>query len=116
MSDAAGHGDKLLPLMWRIYEGGIGMGVYLPNMEMPKPGEVIRIYNNGEARRCPVAEQKAFEVGIAVPVPPHGRLVDADALLQGCERVQGEYAIREYAFSQSAIENAPTIIPAEEGE
>lgn len=49
-----------------------------------------------------------------VPVPPHGRLIDADALLKGCERVATEYATREYAFSQSAIENAPTIIPAEE--
>lgn len=51
------------------------MGVYI-NMEMPKSGEVIRIYNNGEARRCPVTEQKAFEVGIAVPVSPHGRYTD----------------------------------------
>lgn len=49
-----------------------------------------------------------------VPVPKHGRLIDADALLKGCERVATEYATREYAFSQSAIENAPTIIPAEE--
>ena len=52
----------------------------------------------------------------AVSVPKHGRLIDADALLKGCERVATEYATREYAFSQSAIENAPTIILAEEGE
>jgi hypothetical protein len=52
----------------------------------------------------------------AVSVPPHGRLIDADALLKGCERVATEYATREYAFSQSAIENAPIVIPAEEDE
>ena len=57
----------------------------------------------GRPRKCPL-----------VPVPPHGRLIDADALLKGCERAATEYATREYAFSQSAIENAPTIIPAEE--
>ena len=51
-----------------------------------------------------------------VPVPPHGRLIDADALLKGCERVATEYATREFAFSQTAIETAPTIIEAEEGE
>ena len=51
-----------------------------------------------------------------IPVPKHGRLIDADALLKGCERVATKYATREYAFSQSALDNAPTVIPAEEGE
>ena len=51
-----------------------------------------------------------------VPIPPHGRLIDADVLLKGCERVTTEFATREFAFSQTAIESAPTILPAEEGE
>ncbi len=86
------------------------MGVYLPNMEMPKPGEVIRIYNNGEARRCPVAEQKAFEVGIAVPVPPHGRLGDLDELIKKIPVVSYEI----YENIRTLLENAPAIIPASE--
>ena len=60
--------------------------------------------------------ETGMQVAEAYELPPHGRLIDADALMQGCERVQGEYAIREYAFSQSAIEAAPTIIPANEVE
>ena len=88
------------------------MGVYLPDMEMPKPGEVIRIYNNGEARKCPVTEQKAFEVGIAVPVPAHGRLIDADALtISTAVPLDG----KPYRYIHiDNIKAAPTIIPAEE--
>ncbi len=63
------------------------------------------LYEHERASHCPL-----------VPVPKHGRLIDADALLKGCERVATKYATREYAFSQSALDNAPTVIPAEEGE
>ena len=91
------------------------MGVYI-NMEMPKPGEVIRIYNNGEARRCHVTEQEAFEVGIAIPVPePHGDLIDRRALLKG----EGRYLISlcKEGIDVEEILRAKTVIPAtEEGE
>ncbi len=51
-----------------------------------------------------------------VPVPKHGDLKDADALLKKCEFVctDGDEDIR--AVRYSIIENAPTIIKAEEGE
>lgn len=57
-----------------------------------------------------------------VPIPPHGRLIDADAVTDaamedilgwedaGCDR--SDYR----AFLDNYIEDAPTIIPAEEGE
>jgi len=46
-----------------------------------------------------------------VPVPPHGRLIDADALKEKwIFRGESERCYRE------EINNAPTIIPAEEGE
>ena len=102
------------------------MGVYIKDMEMPtscwdcplnydsidcmvadialrEKGGGDLLYEHERASQCPL-----------VHVPLHGRCIDADALLKGCERVATEYATREYAFSQSAIENAPTIIPAEE--
>lgn len=48
----------------------------------------------------------------AVSVPPHGRLIDADALIQ-C------HAVDKYDWSEAVdVENikyAPTIIPAEGG-
>lgn len=89
-------------------------GVYIPNIEIPKscddcPHPTCTLWqsvNGGERNeKCPI-----------VPAPEHGRLIDADALLKGCKRVTTEYATREYAFSQSAIENAPTILPPEEAE
>ena len=48
-----------------------------------------------------------------VPKTPHGRLIDADALhfVKGFEEDDPHDYIRRYA-----IDNAPTIIQAEEGE
>lgn len=53
-----------------------------------------------------------------VPVPPHGRLVDADKLMQ-----EMRLFIKENMLSRDdarelleTIKDAPTIIPAEEGE
>ena len=52
-----------------------------------------------------------------IPVPPHGRLIDADALIidlmdRGIEGVQTD----DLHEIQQAVMDAPTIIPAEEGE
>ena len=66
-----------------------------------------------------------------VPVPPHGRLIDADALMQEFEKAQRAMAQHGQEFScsfmssgqeistewycvEDMLENAPTIIPAEE--
>ena len=66
-----------------------------------------------------------------VPVPPHGRLIDADALMEVFEREQKamEQHGREFSCSfmsagreistewycvEDMLEYAPTIIPAEE--
>ncbi|MBQ1790632.1 MAG: hypothetical protein II008_10655 [Oscillospiraceae bacterium] len=57
----------------------------------------------GRPRTCPL-----------VPVPPHGRLIDADALLKKCEFVCTDDDVDVRAFRYSVIEDAPTIIPAEE--
>jgi len=51
-----------------------------------------------------------------VPVPPHGRLIDADALREDwLENGENEYVYDTNAFLDS-LDSAPTIIPAEEGE
>ena len=97
------------------------MGVYIKGMEMPK--SCLSCPLQGGTADCRLT-QKTYNWCLPerpsdcplVPVPKHGRMIDADALLFGCERIEGKYATREYAFSQSAIEKAPTIIPAEEGE
>ena len=67
-----------------------------------------------------------------VPVPPHGRLIDADALLERFEKEEkaADEHGRDFSFSfksggenctewwpvQQMLMDAPTIIEAEEGE
>ena len=82
-------------------------GVYIPGMEMPKKknGAVLIIYPDGTA---------AFEDGMkynVVPVPNHGRLIDADALKQelrtaGIVDTYGTQVLLK-------IDNATTIFPAD---
>lgn len=65
------------------------------------------------------------ELSKRVPVPPHGRLIDADALIDKVitkyvehER-KGELVFAAAEIKQDIcdlISDAPTIIPAEEGE
>lgn len=70
------------------------MGMYIPNMKSEQ------FYD--------LCKEHGLEI-IAVPVPPHGRLIDADALHIPHDICDGEEAME-------FIREAPTIIPAEEGE
>ena len=115
------------------------MGVYI-NMEMPKePDEMIEIaifgdgkviqtgeswrnLENGKCYYTTTTPEKFFN---AVPVPPHGRLIDADAFTKdecnncdgACEALPCDCLNCEADcrcdFMQD-IANAPTVIPAEE--
>ena len=106
------------------------MGVYIKGMEMPK-----------SCRECG-CEQGGFWCGLMdehkdttcftderrddcplIPVPDHGRLIDADALEDDnityyavpVAYVETETMIQkiEMVIRLSAIDNAPTIIPAD---
>ena len=118
------------------------MGVYI-NMEMPKSCRDCRFCNGqadtgyGVCAWCEV-DGKARDAYTMqdcplVPVPPHGRLIDADALMHEFEKAQRtmEQHGQEYSCSfmsnsrelstewycvEDMLENAPTIIEAEEGE
>ena len=61
-----------------------------------------REYKEKKADFCPLVEVPA----------PHGRLIDADKLEPDSDYDDGEY----WAVSMAQIENAPTVIEAEEGE
>lgn len=89
------------------------MGVYLPNVDMPKDDEVltIRICSDGsiwQQYRGTVPNAKA------ISVPAHARLIDADALYEDCaldrnyEVMATTTRINEYM--QLKIDGAPTII------
>ena len=82
-------------------------GLYLPGMEMPNKGEysaTFQVYADGSATLYLWYEDVAHE---AIPVPPHGRLIDADAL---CDGLVSNNPIVIYAGC------APTIIPADPAE
>jgi hypothetical protein len=113
------------------------MGVYIKGMEMPTSC-IACLLNFGEKRPeyglticCPYSDgviswrDKAFDNGRLascgiVPVPPHGDLIDRDALIKDGwlnlhkEVIRmGGYAIHELPLKNPSI---PVIIPAEEGE
>ena len=87
------------------------MGVYISGLEIPPKGKgaVVILCSSG------AVYSGGQKVGTAVPVPPHGRLIDADAL-KISTAVPLNWKPYRYAHIDN-IEAAPTIIPAsEEGE
>jgi hypothetical protein len=80
-------------------------------MEIPTEDQeiIIRIDSSGTVMTeyaLPISWAKA------VPIPPHGRLGDLDALIKKIPVVS--YEIHENI--RTLLESAPTIIPTEEGE
>ena len=102
-------------------------GIYIPNMKKPtkcgecpcfceeyyycKAADIEDAYYSGAPDDCPL-----------VPVPPHGRLVDAryirDAIIQKWMDKAGDSHMYKCGMEDAyeVIRNAPTIIPAEEDE
>lgn len=96
-------------------EGGINMGVYVKGMEMPTNCEECPIKSwDCESYVCPFSGIDTLSIGRQancplVPVPEHGRLIDAD----------GEIGVNVTMMPGGKCRVdliAPTIIPAEEGE
>ena len=96
------------------------MGVYVKGMEMPKDGYrqvfidsngTVTWFNNGADGPNTMYKAKAF------PVPPHGDLIDRDALKVAiCSRLcteSEEYLSPEEATIVNEIFDALAIIPAE---
>ena len=109
------------------------MSILIKGMKMPKNCRTCKLidYDRG-CYRCivttaPCDLNSKNENCPLVPVPPHGRLIDADAILKwfegGREKLvkdgHGDVEVRWImAFDTfiSAVGDVPTIIPAEEGE
>ena len=104
------------------------MSILIKGMEMPKDGaywceigvagEIATITIHGEDR-------KSFRL---IPIPPHGRLIDADVLMLMIQEYIDEYGwdVDEHGFhsekwcamkeTEMAINDAPTVIPADKEE
>lgn len=103
------------------------MGVYIKNMEMPTSEEECKFFQPAPFR-APVCVVSGVCHGIdncpLVPVPPHGRLIDADALrllydFNGYEPT-GDMTEEEFdrlmcrlPVIRANIDDAPTIIEEE---
>jgi len=108
------------------------MSVLIKGMEMPKNcGECLlaKLSPTGESLICNYMlsrvpwDERPFDCPL-VPVPLHGRLIDADALIEAMARMV-PWAITDptanafldgLSAAYNAIQAAPTIIEAEEGE
>jgi len=102
------------------------MSILIKGMEMPTSCDNCWALDDyGDYPRCRITEeQRGYNFPIRekrmdkcplVPVPPHGDLIDRDALMQHevlLLRDGGRLSI----IYASYVRNAPTIIPAEEGE
>ena len=94
------------------------MSILIKGLDMPKDRDIlyIDIYSNGKVAHDLDLECK--QIATAISVPPHGRLIDADALLSQYKgniwTAQTDYAegLRDAA---NDIKQAPAIIEAEEG-
>lgn len=113
------------------------MGVYIPGMEMPKDGAFVEVLIWSDGHVTQTGDSYFAEDGrayyqpcdwkyfSAVPVPEHGRLIDADALITtfcewGTRLERGRKLVITMSEAKQAIvdiiEDAPTIILAEEDE
>lgn len=95
------------------------MSVLIKGMEMPtKCGECPCYY--AEFNECNAiigrwVDGKGTPPGDCplIPVPPHGRLIDADALEYHADNVRDPMGRTEKTVMWKKIEAAPTIIPAD---
>ena len=87
--------------------------ILIKGMEMPKDGEMlcVNIYPDGKV--CINLDLECKRIATAVPVPPHGRCIDENALLKGCGYIIADGMA---CIPVKHIANAPTILEAEEGE
>ena len=108
------------------------MGVYIKGMEMPKSCYFCEMYE-ADLYWCSAAKRDIDSFDDydnrssfcpLVPVPPHGRLIDADALIIALETQDyscapdtlEEWTPMDMTKAEIAdIRNAPTIIPASGG-
>jgi len=88
--------------------------ILIRGMEMPSIELEWRIIRDQDGKWYAIdvnAETTDGEWHEIVPVPPHGRLIDADALRKDMAE---DYYTPTRALGH--IDDAPTIIPAEKGE
>lgn len=91
------------------------MGIYLPNIEkMPRKGEMLVIFPDGTSYVCFNGMRERLTQTTAFPIPQHGRLIDADAILQEATKGEEPFDWIDKNELLRLFFDAPTIIEAEE--
>ena len=91
------------------------MSIYISNIDIPKePFVSITLRHDGSVHVWNSYKGEGFGTK-AIPVPPHGRCIDADAVQDEIDKTRPG-RIYEDAWVLTVLDNAPTIIPAEEDE
>lgn len=89
-------------------------GIYIPGERIPDTLTAFWIFPNGYVR---VFGKNGDEIRgrEAIPVPDHGRLIDANKLFKEMEH---EYWFdnADWDKAEDLVIAAPTVIPAEEGQ
>lgn len=94
------------------------MGIYLPNMEMPKNCEACELakhFDGYQENDCPFNAFSYYDCPLIPVQEPHGRLGDLDALPWYLANTSVKYETYEdWEMLCDAIATAPTVIPASE--
>ena len=88
------------------------MAILIKGMTLPADGDwkTVRIYQDGTCARPNAYGDCSLYNGVkAIPVPPHGRLIDADAFEAHIKNDWEEYD----HWIAVEVENRPTVIDAE---
>ena len=94
------------------------MSVLIKGVEMPENGSCIQIVIDDDGKVYPSVEKCILKMGSiakAVPVPPHGRLIDADKIPYKKIMLDDDDEFY-YGVTQPYIDRMPTIILAEEAD
>ena len=86
-------------------------GIYIKGISMPNGG-TLKIEIGYDADGHPMALIENHDVFDVILIPYHGRLIDADALDMNYLHIRDDGM---KIYTQRAIDNAPTIIPADKG-
>ena len=93
------------------------MGIYIKGMEMPQFFDRLFVGRSFDGRifiRNEREDEKSDSVTWypVIEIPPHGRLIDADAIKEKIDR-QRPGRMYEDAWTLTIIDDAPTIIQAD---
>ena len=89
------------------------MSILIKGIPMPTGDCLLCIISPDGSIQYKENFEERWHDGAAIEIQPHGRLIDADELTTVTEMVNGEWKTYVEVFE---IADAPTIIPAEEGE